>query len=96
MNPRNNCETCGKLLEEGVTGNCFKCIREGDELFNIPEVKSPRLKWMDKHGVWKFKPKSPGQQWTATARGLEGRGDDEDSAIADLAKQMGELLWNEQ
>ena len=66
-----------------------------NELFQIEETKSPRLKWLDQHGVWIFKPKSPGQQWTATAKGLEGRGDDDHEAIADLAKQMGELLWNE-
>ena len=66
-----------------------------NELFNIPEVKSPRLNWLDQHGVWIFKPKSPGQQWTATAKGLEGRGDDEDSAIAGLAIKLGIPLWNE-
>lgn len=73
------------------------------ELFNIPEVKSPRLKWLDRHGVWTGKveydhagPTEPEDKWQATAAGKEGRGPTEDASIVELAKKMGIKLWNEQ
>jgi hypothetical protein len=70
------------------------------ELFEIKETKSPRLLWMDKHGVWTEKTKfvdfdQPEHAWTATAAGQVGVGPTEDDAIVDLAKHMGIKLWNE-
>jgi len=62
------------------------------ELFDIPESKSPRLLWSEKHGVWLLKSTTG---YTATAAGLTGRGATEDDAIVDLAKQMGIKLWSE-
>lgn len=63
-----------------------------NELFNIPEVKSPRLKWLDQHGVWTRKTspneyEDPEHAWKAEAAGYAGFGPDEDSAIVDLAKK---------
>lgn len=67
------------------------------ELFNIPEQKSPRLQWLDKHGIWTCEVTLRGkfQWWEATASGIIGKGATEDDAIVDLAKQMGIKLWNE-
>ena len=69
-----------------------------NELFNIPEVKSPRLKWLDQHGVWtsKHHPADQGAVWKAEAAGHVGYGPDEDSAIIELAIKLQLRLWNEQ
>ena len=68
------------------------------ELFDIPETKSPRLKWIDKHGVWVAEITLTGsitRWWEATAAGITTKGATEDEAIVNLAKKMGIKLWNE-
>ncbi len=70
------------------------------ELFTIPESKSPRLLWMDKHGVWTRKTEfvdfhMPEFAWTAEAAGITGAGPTEDDAIVDLAKVLKIKLWME-
>lgn len=72
-----------------------------NELFQIPETKSPRLLWIEKHGVWTSRVKhidAPNQSeaWKAEAAGHVGVGPTEDDAIVDLAKRMKLKLWNEQ
>jgi hypothetical protein len=61
-------------------------------LFDIPESKSPRLIWIEKHGIWLLKSETG---YEATAAGLTGKGQSEDDALVDMAKQMGIKLWNE-
>ena len=63
-----------------------------DNLFDIPETKSPRLIWMDRHGVWT---QELNGKWIATASIFDGRGDTENDAIVNLAKKMVIKLWNE-
>jgi len=70
-------------------------------LFAVEESKSPRLQWMDKHGVWTKRSEfvdfhQPEAAWTATAAGLTGTGPTEDAAIVELAKRMGIKLWMEE
>jgi hypothetical protein len=72
------------------------------ELFEIPETLSPRLAWMDKHGIWTRKIEhGPGETpdpnflWQAEAARCFAGGRDESEAIVNLAKTMGILLWNE-
>jgi len=74
-----------------------------NELFEITGSKSPRLLWMDMHGVWAgvveydhAGPTEPEDRWQATAAGLTGTGPTEDAAIVELAKRMGINLWNEE
>jgi len=83
----------------------MKPIASADEpeglLFAIPEVKSPRLQWIDKHGVWTSKTQfvdetDPMEAWTATAAGKSAAGPTEDDAIVALAKVLVIKLWNEQ
>lgn len=82
------------------------------ELFDVPEVKSPRLRWMEKHGL---KTKHfPGVQdgeedpetgyelhtWVAW-RGsppvwIRTGGATEDDALADWARANGVRMWNEE
>ena len=79
-----------------------------DELFEIPVVLSPRLAWMQKHGVethqngelWGEKPGT----WVATltvgnALGLKAchwaTAPTENDAIVDLALKLNLKLWNE-
>ena len=68
-----------------------------NELFQIEETKSPRLKWLDQHGVWTAEITLRGkfQWWEATAAGIIGKGETEDAAIVELAKNMEIKLWNE-
>lgn len=72
-----------------------------NELFQIEESKSPRLRWMDKHGVWTQKTNAeeyedPEHAWKAQAAGYVGFGPTEDDAIVELARLMGIALWNEE
>jgi len=62
------------------------------ELFDIPPTKSPRLKWMDEHGVWVFKYHD---RFEATARGFTEKGQTEHDAVVNLAIKMNIKLWNE-
>jgi hypothetical protein len=71
-----------------------------NELFSIPECKSPRLQWMDRHGIWtgmtdKSRYLDADMVWKAESAGLFCLGATEDEAIANLAGQMGIRLWNE-
>lgn len=62
------------------------------ELFDIPESKSPRLLWLEKHGIWTSKAESG---WQATAAGIVCKGHEtEDDAIVNLSVRMGIKLWN--
>jgi hypothetical protein len=68
------------------------------ELFDIPESKSPRLLWLEKHGV-KFERdffdpwEEETYQWMAHMRHHQGFGKTQDEAITDLAKTAGILTW---
>ena len=73
-----------------------------NELFTTPETKSPRLKWLDQHGIWTRKveydhagPTESEDLWKASAAGMDARGADEAEAIVNLAKKMKIRLWNE-
>ena len=75
-----------------------------NELFNIPETKSPRLLWLDKNKVRAYKaeydhagPTEPNELWRARMTGsiAEGKGATMDDAIVDLAKKLKLKLWNE-
>ena len=68
------------------------------ELFEIPNTLSPRLAWLDKHGIWTREADgnpTVSERWIAEAGGKKSRGADEDEAIVNLAKLMGIKLWNE-
>jgi hypothetical protein len=71
-----------------------------NELFEIADSKSPRLRWIDKHGIWTKRYNSPSIHadfaWIAMAPGLSAIGATEDQAIVNLAIQMGIPLWNEE
>ena len=77
------------------------------DLFDIPESKSPRLLWMEKHGIKTRQLDFPERDydWMAwrkrdeNANGIpaiSGQGDTEGDAIADLAQRLGIRLWNEE
>ena len=77
----------------------------GGELFTIPETKSPRLCWLEKHGVTCYKseydhagPTDPDELWRAriASNPVEGKGATMDDAIVDMAKRLNLKLWNEQ
>lgn len=63
-----------------------------DNLFDIPETKSPRLIWMERHGI---KTQEIKGSWAATASIFSCNGDTENDAIVSLAKKMNIKLWNE-
>ncbi len=74
------------------------------ELFPIEESKSPRLLWIEKHGI-KARRYSPDEfdylagqlfVWGASGGGEWGQGDTEDEALAQLAVKLGIRLWNEE
>jgi hypothetical protein len=65
-----------------------------NELFNIPEVKSPRLvEWMDFHGIWTWR---IGGEWMATGAIYKCQATTEQDAMEGVAKKMGIKLWNDQ
>lgn len=73
-----------------------------NELFQITESKSPRLLWMEKHGVLTstatdcaYDPPLVTNHASATVI-FVGKGETKDAAIVDLAKRMGIPLWNEE
>ena len=75
------------------------------ELFDIPETKSPRLLWLEKHGIKVAAPaKGHGtatNHWMAYQHdgdfiSASGYGMNEDEAIAALAVKLGLRLWNEE
>lgn len=75
------------------------------ELFDIPETKSPRLIWLDKHGIKCAAPAHPARgiakDWMAYQHNgdficASAYGTTEDSAITALARKIGVRLWNEE
>ena len=62
-----------------------------EELFTIELSLSPRLIWMDRHGIWT---QEISGKWIATAAIFEARGDTENDALAGIAELMGIELWN--
>ena len=81
-----------------------------EELFSVPEAKSPRLKWMEKHcvnvrstpvGLVGTEDELTGDEvraFYATGDGtLTGKfGTTEDDALAAWARARGVRLWNEE
>ena len=73
------------------------------DLFSIEESKSPRLLWMERHGVTvrRYRPDEfdylAGQDfaWMASNGTETAQGDTEDEAITQLALKLGIRLWNE-
>ena len=79
------------------------------DLFDIPESKSPRLLWMEKHGIETWQPEIEdafdGAKWCACRESDKdengipsyvGTGDTENDALASLAQRIGIRLWNEE
>jgi hypothetical protein len=71
------------------------------DLFTIEESLSPRLAWMQKHGITAMQSESG--PWTAWSSLIQGRtaqnlgfGDSEDEAITQWALKLGISLWNEE
>jgi hypothetical protein len=71
------------------------------ELFDIPETKSPRLIWLEKHQIVTLRGKP--DSWAAWVKGKNirpncsyGYGETEDDAITSLAIKLGLRLWNEE
>ena len=74
------------------------------ELFDIPETKSPRLIWLERHGIKVSPSRTHGpshKHWMAYRHdddfiSASGYGETEDDAIAFLAVKLGIRLWNEE
>lgn len=83
------------------------------ELFdNLPELKSPRLLWMERHHIethhaphcdeigawsaWSYERDSQGKGCIPEDPEALGYGDTEHDAIADYARKRGWKLWNEE
>ena len=68
-----------------------------DNLFDLPESKSPRLQWMDKHGIWTEERPDVEEcnRWKASAAGMHGFGIFEIDALTELAGKMKIKLWNQ-
>ena len=87
------------------------CCNQPAELFELPECKSPRLLWMEKHGIEiEHRPEFDGTDedengdtllpymaWSILA-GLNppGHGMTADGALTDWAMKHGVHLWNEE
>ena len=71
-----------------------------DELFTIPESKSPRLKWQDEHGITCVETDLdlPENRWQAMHADTQTivRGPTREDALASLALKLNIRLWNEQ
>ena len=75
-----------------------------DELFEVPEQLSPRLKWMKRHGIYtdhcgQIAKHVSWKAYVLNERGgidLSSYGETEHEAIADLAIRLGIKLWNEE
>ena len=65
-----------------------------DFLFEVPEVKSPRLLWMGKHSV-QTRNYSNGT-WFVFNDQENAWGFTEDEALTQLALKLGIKLWNEE
>jgi hypothetical protein len=69
-----------------------------EELFNAPMSKSPRLLWMEVHGVTVAHDESKRQPFTAMMAGepaSAGYGETEVDALVDLAVKNNLKLWNQ-
>jgi hypothetical protein len=76
------------------------------ELFEISQSPSPRLVWMEKHGLRTYrshvqKGYQPWSCWSgdlgeALEKETVGHGQSEEDAQADWAKKNGVRLWNEE
>jgi hypothetical protein len=71
------------------------------ELFDLPETKSPRLIWLEKHKIATLRGKP--DSWAAwiiakptKADQIIGYGETEDEAVVSLAIKLGIRLWNEE
>ena len=64
------------------------------DLFDLPESKSPRLQWMEKHGIRSRYCSCA--RWYAWSGMDDGWGDTEDEAITQLVLKLGIKLWNEE
>ena len=71
-----------------------------DMLFDVAECKSPRLKWMEKHGIRTYNNSEMSNQWMAIySHGPDSqnaRGDSEDDALVALALKMKIKTWKEE
>jgi hypothetical protein len=70
------------------------------ELFDIPESKSPRLKWQDEHGITCIRTELelPENAWQAMHADTQAitRGPTAEDALTSLALKLNIRLWNEQ
>jgi len=71
-----------------------------DSLFNLPESKSPRLKWQDYHGITCVEtdldlPENRWQAMQATTKTIV-RGPTREDALAEIARKLNLKLWNEE
>ena len=78
--------------------NQNETMTEPDLFANIPEIKSPRLLWMEKHGItMEHRCSSVKESWTAIKGNTTFRawtsGDD---AIYGLCKLLKIRMWNEE
>jgi hypothetical protein len=68
-----------------------------DTLFPLPEQKSPRLLWIEKHGVIM---EESSERWHAyrmfDGGHYGGTGKTQDDALADWARKNNVRLWNEE
>lgn len=79
-----------------------------NQLFDIPESKSPKLLWMEKHGVKTHQSdlsEDPWIAWLASNESVDGLprnmekcgyGNTKDEAITDLAIKNNLKFWNEE
>lgn len=70
-----------------------------EELFITPEVKSPRLKWMERHGIQLlYFPdiESPDKHVATRFREEIAKGGTEEWACYFAAKKLGLKTWNEE
>ncbi len=70
------------------------------DLFNLPETKSPRLKWMERHYLtvkdsWNYDDDEPIFQCLHGMKVI-GEGLTEHDAVVAAAKSLNIKLWNEQ
>lgn len=72
-------------------------MSEPDLFANLPPTKSPRLLWMEKHGITvESRASSLGQVFVATAGTESAKATNSElDALAELARKLGIKLWNE-
>lgn len=74
-----------------------------NELFDIPEQKSPRLLWLERHGIKTTRGEHYDEfedkffEWVAFIPDVDSEfGDTEDDALGKLCKNNGIKTWNEE